>query len=619
MKKNRKENIADVLALTPMQQGMLFHYLKDTENRLHFEQLSLELSGKTDKEIFEKAWNHVIETNEMLRTRFRWEKIKQPVQMILKHHPIEPRYYDCTGLDPKEEVTRLEEIKAQDRAEGFDLREVPFRVTLCKRDTRRWLLIISNHHILYDGWSNGIILTEFLRAYDSLRGGRTPEQAPKTQFKAFIKWLQQREQGAEDAFWKEYLRPAQAPDSPPPPLRRPAAGQKMAHNAAIKTVFPEQLNRKIDAFARDRKLTPTALLYTAWGLMLQQYHGCNDVVFDTTVAGRSAKITGIEDMVGLFINTLPLRIQTKEKNQKIADLPAHIYRQLQRRESFEHTPVTLIKEYLEAYGNEPLFDSVVVIENYPLDKRLTEEKERQPGHNLVFGSFDASGGANYDLTVIITVSDGTEVEMTYNRELFDEASAEQLAGDFRDMVQALVNAGTQTDTASLTLPAAAAQREKIISNLERSTAGLPDTEQAYIAPRNGVEEKLAEVWAEVLNEEKEVIGIDADFFHFGGHSLKATLLTRAVHEAFHVKIPLQEVFNRPTIREQAEFIDMSGEERYTAFPPAETRDRYPLSSAQKRFYLLQQADLHSKAYNAPYLMLLQGRPDKGRMEQALKR
>ncbi|MCP4151050.1 MAG: hypothetical protein GY757_25120, partial [bacterium] len=156
MKKKAKKNISNVLALTPMQQGMLFHYLKEPAGGLYFEQLTMELSGCVEKELFEKAWNTVIQTNEMLRTVFRWEKIKNPVQVSLKQHRIKPRYYNYPGRNRQE--AWLEEIETKDRKEGFDLQEVPFRVTLCKHETNRYTLIISNHHILYDGWSSGIIL-----------------------------------------------------------------------------------------------------------------------------------------------------------------------------------------------------------------------------------------------------------------------------------------------------------------------------------------------------------------------------------------------------------------------------------------------------------------------------
>ncbi|MCP4156639.1 MAG: hypothetical protein GY757_53495 [bacterium] len=161
----KKENIEDVLALTPMQEGMLFHYLKAPGGRHYFEQLTLHISGAIDTRLCRQAWQTVIETNEMLRTQFRWEKIAKPVQVVLKKHTLPFQYYDITvnenhqkepgTTECKQWLERLEKVKKKDREKSFDLRHVPFRVTLCKTREDEHEMIISNHHILYDGWSPG--------------------------------------------------------------------------------------------------------------------------------------------------------------------------------------------------------------------------------------------------------------------------------------------------------------------------------------------------------------------------------------------------------------------------------------------------------------------------------
>ncbi|NIM15414.1 MAG: hypothetical protein GTO45_25850, partial [Candidatus Aminicenantes bacterium] len=148
MNKLERRNIVDILALTPMQEGMLFHYLKEPESDVYFEQLSLNLVGDIDNEIFEQAWNAVIQGNEMLRTMFRWENVENPIQVVLKEHPLQPVYYDLAGKDTDDLEKSLEEIKARDRNEKFDLRKVPFRVTLCRTGKEKYEIIISNHHIL---------------------------------------------------------------------------------------------------------------------------------------------------------------------------------------------------------------------------------------------------------------------------------------------------------------------------------------------------------------------------------------------------------------------------------------------------------------------------------------
>ncbi|HLP46843.1 MAG TPA: condensation domain-containing protein, partial [Candidatus Kapabacteria bacterium] len=152
MEKFDSKNIENILALTPLQEGLLFHYLKDPQDGLYFEQLSLELTGPVDRRYFEKAWNVVIETNEMLRTVFRWEKLERPSQLILKVHRCRILFYDLTDKVERLRKVVLAEIKEKDRHENFDLHGVPFRVILCKLAESKYEMVISNHHIIYDGW-----------------------------------------------------------------------------------------------------------------------------------------------------------------------------------------------------------------------------------------------------------------------------------------------------------------------------------------------------------------------------------------------------------------------------------------------------------------------------------
>ena len=206
MEKLEKKNIEDILALTPMQEGMLFHYLKNPESNHYFEQLGLEISGEINVEIFEKAWIFVVETNEMLRAVFRWEKLEKPTQIILREYKCKLTFYDFSGLDNSRKNAALEEIKTKDRLEPFDLHKVPFRVILCKLDAKKYEMVISNHHILYDGWSNGIILKEFFKAYHEFCKKEHSIKPPiKSRFREFIKWVQNQDIKKQEQFWREYL------------------------------------------------------------------------------------------------------------------------------------------------------------------------------------------------------------------------------------------------------------------------------------------------------------------------------------------------------------------------------------------------------------------------------
>ncbi|MCU0288450.1 MAG: condensation domain-containing protein, partial [Acidobacteria bacterium] len=431
LKNPAKKNIAHVLALTPLQEGLLFHYLKDPGSDYYFEQLRVRISGPLDTGIFEQAWNIVIDTNEMLRTFFRWEKLENPVQLVLKEHPLQWRYYDLSHQDIIDSEREWEKIKNNDWLEKFDLQEVPFRILLAKFSNETFEMIISNHHILYDGWSNGIILKEFFDAYEALAKRREPLKRVKTSFKEFIEYLHRKDKEKECEFWQEYLAGfAGRTEMPSIKDREPGS----ITSTALYTVrLPVQIVNNLETLSRSNKVSMAALLYTAWGLLLQRYCNSEDIIFGTTVSGRSAKVKAIEDIVGLFINTLPLRIQTHD-SLKINDLLSYINQVLQMREPFEGVSPADIIKYGKSGGGE-LFDSIVVIENYPLDARLTAIKGIG---DLAIDSYSLKEVSHYSLSLVIALFSNIEINFNYSKNIWNEEMIQRLAGHFLNIVESII-------------------------------------------------------------------------------------------------------------------------------------------------------------------------------------
>ena len=597
-----KKNIEDILALTPMQEGMLSHYLKDPGTDLYFEQIILALNGPIDTGRFEKAWQAVVENNEMLRATFRWDKMEKPVQIIRKHHHPDLRYYDLTREETGPKF--LEEITTADRREPFNLREVPFRVTLCKTAENMHHMIVANHHILYDGWSTGVILKEFFSAYNT----PAPHRIIKSSFKEFVKWGQSRGSREEqEVFWKSYLLTGaeivETADAAETRMRKSPA-YRVRHNhrtGQYRFQFPSAVTRELSSFVKQERVTLASFLTGAWGLLLQKYNRRNDIVFDTTVSGRNARIKGIEDMVGMFINTLPFRVRTRPDDNG-ADLAARFYAESTERETFESTPHADINEYIDVFkkGMEPLFDSVLVLENYPLDRQLMQEKGA-----LSVEAFSISGRTQYDLTVIITLFDKIELDIAYNEDLFDEDLLSQLCRHFVSLVDAVVNDPGKrvVEVAIMSASELEALHERFMASREAGPRDGTD----YAAPRDRLEERIVDLWSELLKVDKEKIGIDHDFFDFGGHSLKAGLLVSRIHRDFSVKVPLEEIFKRSTVRQLSAYIRTAGgEEEYEPIAPAVEQDYYELSSVQQRIYALQQLDPAAAAYNVTSVMELEG-------------
>ena len=420
MKKLDPKGIEDILALTPMQEGMLFHYLKDPESEYYFEQLSLTIQGKINEHLFGRAWNFVVETNEMLRTKFLWEGVENPIQIILKQYKLQPGFYDFSANDTGEKEKLLQEVKLKDRREKFHLTRVPFRVILCKMESDRFEIIISNHHILYDGWSIGIILKEFLKAYADLSRGNDLIRPVKTQFKDFVKWIQNQDIRKQEAYWKNYLYGFDTQTDLPIKMKN---NKTVTGKGKYQCSFEKELVERLSDFSKEHRITMADFFYCAWGVLLQKYTDSDDVVFGATAAGRSidGNIPGIEEMVGLFINTIPLRIQTFP-GEKILDLLHRIDQELQTRKAYEHTPLLQIKEFSELDKNQELFDSVMVIENYPLDRRLMIELNQ-----LSVISYSMVESPHYDLTISVMLHDEIEFTFIYNRDVFVEDAIARLA------------------------------------------------------------------------------------------------------------------------------------------------------------------------------------------------
>ena len=428
-----KENTKDILFLTPLQEGILFHYLKDPNERLYFVQLSVEVEGTVKFNYFQEAWNKVVANNEMLRTVFRWEKLNKPVQVILKEKSADIKYNDLS----KEESTiesKYQNIKLKDIEESFDLREVPFRLTLCKLAHDKYNLLISNHHIIYDGWSNGIILKEFLNYYIELVTGSSLKVNKKASFKNYLKL--NRELSTEDeSFWKDYLIGCE-PKSVFS-FKRSGSLTDNSNNQSHKFSITEDKFSKLKQVCKLQRLTIADILYGAWGILLSKYSGETDILFGTTISGRNIKFEGIERMVGLFINTIPLRIRITPDKPLISLLKENA-KQILERGKFENVPLLNILDY-SGYKENDLIESIFVVENYPLDKENLQKQDE-----LAFRSFSIKETTNYKLTVGALISNEIEISFNYIDAYFESELIENIGTHYVRIIDRIIDDNKST-------------------------------------------------------------------------------------------------------------------------------------------------------------------------------
>lgn len=412
-----RKNVEDILGLTPLQEGMLFHYLEHQDSRQYIEQLSLTIRGVIRTELFEEAWNIVAKQNEMLRTIYRWEKTGSPVQIILKEHPIPFRVFSLQNRDREEQANELEIIKSNDLDQGIDLSSAPFRITFVLLNEQECVLMITNHHILFDGWSTGILLQTFWDVYQSLLNNELTEYKEKTKYREFIQWIQKQNKNKQATYWQEYLDGFDSKTMLPHDYNRDEVDSAVVSTRQL--MLPIRTKEKIEMLAKQHGVTFSAFMYSAWGLLLQKFNRCEDVLFGVTSSGRNAKVPGIEQMVGLFINTLPLRMRASEQ-LPILDVVKQVNTTMMGRDDAEFTSLAEIKGYSQIAHVPSLFDSIVVVENYPLDQQLGNTDALSLQEYSIFEM------TNYDLTLVISEYEQVEIKAIYSSDRFSNETIGRL-------------------------------------------------------------------------------------------------------------------------------------------------------------------------------------------------
>lgn len=428
-KKLDKQNVEDMLPLTPLQEGMLFYYLNEPESELYFEQLSFRLEGDIRMDAFMEAWQFVVISNQMLRAVYRWQGIERPVQIVLKEMTPPIREYDFSNSSGENQQKLLDELKEKDRKERIDISDQPYRILCCKLGHDTCEMVFSSYHIIYDGWSNGIILREFLEAYSSICDGREPLRNSKTGYREYIRWIQGQDKSKQEKYWEEYLCGFDSKTLLPTDYKK----QKDAvEDKNYMAELPEEMTEEIRICAREQNVTIATLLYTAWGILLQKYNNTSDVLFGTTLSGRTPEIKGIEDVVGLFINTLPLRIKSLG-DESVTELLGRVELMLRDRAEFESASLTTVKTVSALDSKEELFDSIIVVENYPLGE-VPDEITKKVNIKLT-SIFEMT---NYDLTLVISTFNNIGLRFIYDEKIFKKETIIKLSDHFMNIIKGIL-------------------------------------------------------------------------------------------------------------------------------------------------------------------------------------
>ncbi|WP_405461334.1 amino acid adenylation domain-containing protein [Streptomyces sp. NBC_00101] len=435
--------LEDVLPLTPLQAGMLFHALYDSHAvDVYTAQFVFDLEGTPDVPALRAAVGGLLRRHANLRVGFLHEDLPEPVQAVATEVPVPLEVEDLTGPDgPAATEARLAAFLAADRIRRFDLGTPPLmRFTLLRTAPRRHRLVMTAHHILLDGWSMPLLVRELFALY-ATGGDDTglPRVAP---YRGYLAWLAQQDRTEALDTWRTALAGVEAPTllagrggaaRPAPP--EPAVPGEVPVSGELPATFVLELDeattRGLRETARAHRLTLNTLVQGAWGLLLARLTGRSDVVFGTTVSGRPPEIPGVESMVGLFINTVPVRLRP-EPGDTLATLLTRLQDEQGRLLGAQFVGLT---EISEATGIGELFDTLTVFENYPMDAEALRTAQRGlPG--LAVTGFSGTDAAHYPLT--LTIAPGDTLRITFgHRAVLGHDEVARTAARMRRLLSAM--------------------------------------------------------------------------------------------------------------------------------------------------------------------------------------
>jgi amino acid adenylation domain-containing protein len=476
--KMTKQNIEAIYPLSPLQQGILFHCLYAPESSVYFEHMGCVINGDLNVSAFERAWQKIVDTYAALRTAFVWEGLDEPLQVVGRKVQIRIDQRDWRELPLDEQQRQLEIYLEEDRRRGFDLHKAPLmRVTLIRLSEASYRFIWSHHHIVMDGWSAPLLMRQLFSLYQALGRGEQPALKRSRPYSEYIEWLQGHDLGAPEKYWRERLRGFDAA-TPLPLAQSVARGTHEASSyAEMEVSLSEEQTARLRGVGRERHLTLNTMVAGAWGLLLSRYSGEGDVIYGVTVSGRPAELAGAEEMVGLFINTLPLRVEVREEEEVWRWLEEVQERQGEVQE-YEWSPLVEVQGWSEVERGGALFESILVFENYPVDAFLQRQLGRQSG-GLEIQELTSVSQTNYPLTLIIEPKNNLRIKFSYDCNRFEAGSIKQLLDHFQVLLHGLASAPSQLPLSLLPL-LSPSERQHLLSLSNPSLSAFPQESPLHL-------------------------------------------------------------------------------------------------------------------------------------------
>jgi acyl carrier protein len=502
--------VADILPLTPLQHGLLFvtDTARDNPDRVYAVQVEATLAGPIDLPRLRDAVGSAVARHPNLAARFCAD-YEQPVQVILADPDVPWSYFEADD--------EIAQVRAAERAAVYDLAEQsPLRVAVIRTAPDQHQLVLTTHHIALDGWSLPLLLGEVFAAYYGQR------LAPAVPYRRFLTWLADRDADAARAAWAEVFAGFAAPTLVAPPNQL-AMGPRDVTVVAV----PARTTDALGELARAHQTTVSTVLHAAWAQLLMWLTGHRDLAFGAVVSGRPADLPGADAVVGLLINTVPVRATIGPSTTTV-----DVLEQLRAAtaQTLEHQHLGLA-EIHRATGHRGLFDTVVVYENYPADPAALTGAD-----GLAITTLTTRDYYHYPLTVQAVPGPELSLHIQYRADVFDPAAIAALTERFQQILAAM------TADPMRPIPPVDAPGRPAIALPEPGRRALSDGDRAPATP---VEHTLAGIYAQVLGVDS--VGVDDSFFDLGGDSLSAMRAIAAINAALGSDLAVSALFDAPSV------------------------------------------------------------------------
>jgi len=438
-----KENIKDIYALSPLQAGMFFHALYEPSSPAFFEQMSYRFRGALNLSYVEQSLDELMKRYDILRTVFIQKAAHDPLQVVLKERKIDFRFQDISGRQDKEEYLTI--YKAEDRENVFDLgKDGLMRVAVLRLDTEEHEFIWSFHHILMDGWCTSILVSDFSYIYSRLIENRTPRLPDVIPYRTYIDWLGQQDKEEASRYWRKYLANYEVLTGVPG-LKTHKTDESGYKKGKWRFDLEREKTAALERAAGENNVFLNTVFQAVWGIILGKYNDTQDVVFGAVVSGRPSEIKGVETIVGLFINTVPVRI-TFGNNTTFHQLLQKVGEEAVESAPFHYSQLAEIQAQSPL---KPLLDHIFVFENYPFAATIEglnpegSTTNQSPSPAVELTRTESFEQTNYDLDVVIGPGEQLTINFEYNANVYDDDFIARVAGHLNNVLDQVLHTGAE--------------------------------------------------------------------------------------------------------------------------------------------------------------------------------